>query len=69
VGIDVWQVKSGTIFSNFLLTDDWETAKAQIDVINGHRDAEKKLKEAETAAAKPPPADTEGDEGDEKPDL
>jgi len=28
LGIDIWQVKSGTIFGNFLLTDDWDTAKS-----------------------------------------
>merc|ERR1711907_837345 len=28
VGIDVWQVKSGTIFDNILITDDVEAAKA-----------------------------------------
>merc|ERR1739838_169972 len=28
IGLDLWQVKSGTVFSNFLITDDVETAKA-----------------------------------------
>jgi len=28
VGIEIWQVKAGTIFDNFLVTDDIETAKA-----------------------------------------
>jgi len=50
LGIDVWQVKSGSIFSHFLLTDDWETAKADIDVVNAIREGEKKKKEEETAA-------------------
>jgi len=45
LGIDIWQVKSGSIFSHFLLTDDFELAKSQIDVINAMRDAERKLKE------------------------
>jgi len=54
LGIDVWQVKAGTIFSHFLLTDDWDTAKAQIDAINSFRDEQKKKKEEEAAAAKPP---------------
>merc|ERR1711959_194294 len=31
VGIDVWQVKSGTIFDNILVTDDVEYAKAHGD--------------------------------------
>jgi calreticulin len=45
VGIDIWQVKSGTIFGHFLLTDDWDTAKAKIDAINTIRDGEKAKKE------------------------
>jgi len=45
LGIDIWQVKSGTIFSHFLLTDDFATAQAQIDVVNKIREGEKKLKE------------------------
>merc|ERR1739838_1238628 len=28
IGLDLWQVKSGTVFSNFLITDDVENAKA-----------------------------------------
>merc|ERR1719310_1472466 len=31
VGIDVWQVKAGTIFDNLLITDDVEAAKAAAD--------------------------------------
>jgi len=45
VGIDIWQVKSGSIFGHFLLTDDWDTAKAKIDAINTIRDGEKAKKE------------------------
>jgi calreticulin len=73
LGIDIWQVKSGSIFNNFLLTDSWETAKSQIDSIVAVRDAEKKLKEqadAASAAAEPPqqpPAEEENKE--EKEDL
>jgi len=47
LGIDVWQVKSGTIFGHFLLTDDWDTAKAKIDEINDIREGEKKKKQEE----------------------
>jgi len=71
IGIDVWQVKSGSIFSHFLLTDDFETAKAQIDVIQAIRDGEKKKKEEETAAAAAAAAsaETEDPEDEEKEDL
>jgi len=52
LGIDIWQVKSGTIFSHFLLTDDWDTAKSQIDTVNTIREGEKKKKEAFDQAEK-----------------
>jgi len=41
IGLDLWQVKSGSIFNDFLLTDDFETAKSLIDKINERREAEK----------------------------
>merc|ERR1712054_352124 len=46
VGIDVWQVKSGTIFDNLLITDDVDAAKAAADKIKESMEAEKKMKEA-----------------------
>merc|ERR1711934_663625 len=49
VGIDVWQVKSGTIFDNLLITDDVDTAKAAADKIKTGMEAEKKMKEAKDA--------------------
>merc|ERR1711977_258790 len=45
VGIDVWQVKSGTIFDNILITDDVDTAKAAADKIKTFQEGEKKMKE------------------------
>jgi len=66
LGIDVWQVKAGTIFSHFLLTDDWDTAKAQIDAINEIRDGEKKKKEEETAAAAAKAAEESGEDGEDE---
>merc|ERR1712185_153400 len=33
VGIDIWQVKSGTIFDNLLITDDVDAAQAAVDKI------------------------------------
>jgi len=67
LGIDVWQVKAGTIFSHFLLTDDWDTAQAQIDVINAQREGEKKKKEEETAAAAKA-AEESGEDGEDEDD-
>lgn len=73
-GIDIWQVKSGTIFNNFLLTDDWEVAQAQIDAINAVRDGEKKKKEefdaiASAEAAASASSETPSTDDEEKPDL
>jgi len=45
IGLDLWQVKSGTIFDNFLVTDDPAIAKEKRDVIITAREAEKKMKE------------------------
>merc|ERR1711977_170621 len=46
VGIDVWQVKSGTIFDNILITDDVEYAKAHGDKTwKANKDAEKASKD------------------------
>merc|ERR1719272_920221 len=49
VGIDIWQVKSGTIFDNVLITDSADTAKAAQEKIKTFQDAEKKTKEAADA--------------------
>lgn len=54
VGIDVWQVKSGSIFDNILITDDIKEADAEAEiVIKETIEGEKKMKkEAEEAEAK-----------------
>merc|ERR1711977_274349 len=49
VGIDVWQVKSGTIFDNLLITDDIDTAKAAADKLKDFQAGEKKQKEEKDA--------------------
>merc|ERR1711959_459246 len=51
VGIDVWQVKSGTIFDNILITDDVDAAKAAAEKILTGMEAEKKMKEDKDAEA------------------
>merc|ERR1711990_560367 len=48
IGFDLWQVKSGTIFDNVLITDDIEAAKAQGEELwKATSEAEKKMKEAQ----------------------
>lgn len=47
VGLDLWQVKSGTIFDSFLITDDVEAAKKDAEAVLKRVEGEKKMKEAE----------------------
>merc|ERR1719149_543315 len=49
VGIDVCQVKSGTIFDNLLITDSVDTAKAAQQKLKTFQDAEKAAKETADA--------------------
>lgn len=53
VGIDVWQVKSGTIFDNIIITDSVADAEAFLnDTFKATKDAEKKMfDDAEKAKA------------------
>jgi len=71
LGIEIWQVKSGSVFGNFLVTDDADLAKKEADAIlarvQGERDGEAaaeeaaRQKEAEEAKA--------AEEDDQKEDL
>lgn len=46
IGFDLWQVKSGTIFDNIIITDDEKTAEEHGDSTWGKtKDPEKKMKE------------------------
>lgn len=50
VGIEVWQVKAGSVFDNILICDDLEYAKEVVKEIFTHREIEKEaLEEAEKA--------------------
>jgi len=44
-GIDIWQVKSGSIFDNFLLADNLDDAKSAWELVSARREGEKKVKE------------------------
>jgi calreticulin len=50
VGLEIWQVKSGTVFDNILVTDSEEEAKAQAEEILKVQAAEKKEAEEKAAA-------------------
>ncbi|CAG9833864.1 unnamed protein product [Diabrotica balteata] len=45
IGFDLWQVKSGTIFDNVLVTDDVYNAKKELSGLKDKQDGEKKVKE------------------------
>jgi calreticulin len=52
VGIEIWQVKSGTIFDNFLVTDDVEVAKEWAEKTKATQEGEKEAEEKDRAAKK-----------------
>jgi len=74
VGLEVWQVKAGTIFDNILVTDSVEEAATARAAIAGRKDTESKLQaeeskaESEKAAAESSD-DKEDDKEEEKADL
>ncbi|KAJ6637126.1 Calreticulin [Pseudolycoriella hygida] len=47
VGLDLWQVKSGTIFDNFLITDDVSVASKAASGVKATQEGEKKQKDAQ----------------------
>jgi calreticulin len=50
LGIEIWQVKSGSIFDNFLVTDDWSEAEKMQEAVKKTQEGEKKMKEKEDEA-------------------
>ncbi|XP_051897847.1 calreticulin-like [Pristis pectinata] len=77
IGLDLWQVKSGTIFDNFLITDDEKYAeKVGKETWGATKDPEKKMKEQQDEEErkkreeeeKKDKEDDEGDEEDEEED-
>merc|ERR1719221_317292 len=64
IGIEVWQVKAGTVFSDFILTDSLDEAVAFLDSRKTNEDEEKKAKEAYDEANKP--AEEEKDDESEE---
>lgn len=47
IGFDLWQVKSGTIFGNVLITDDVDLAKKAAAGVKATQEGEKKAKDAQ----------------------
>lgn len=52
IGVEIWQVKAGTIFDNFLITDDFAEAEKAFSAVNERREAEKAAKQADDEAKK-----------------
>ncbi|KAG7968398.1 hypothetical protein I3843_08G151700 [Carya illinoinensis] len=75
VGIELWQVKSGTLFDNVLITDDPEYAKQLAEETWGkHKDVEKAAfdeaeKKREEEEAKDDPIDSDAEDGDDDADA
>jgi calreticulin len=47
VGLEIWQVKAGTIFDNIIITDSVEEADKLVEATKAEREAEKKSKDKE----------------------
>jgi len=67
VGVEVWQVKAGTVFSDFILADNLAEVEAFLEERKTNIDDEKAAKTAYDEANKPEEADEEegGDDSDE----
>lgn len=74
VGLDLWQVKSGTIFDNFLITDDVAAASKAAAGVKATQEGEKKMKDAQDeeerkkAEAEAKSAESSKDDDDEDDD-
>ncbi|CAG0884847.1 unnamed protein product [Darwinula stevensoni] len=78
LGLDLWQVKSGTIFDNFLVSDDpeealrvgkemlEETKKGEKEMHDAQEEEEKKKRDAESKASKENENEDEDDEEEDE---
>lgn len=65
IGLDLWQVKSGTIFDNILFTDDIELAKERAEVVKKTQEGEKKMKNEQDELEREKDKDKPEEEDDE----
>lgn len=68
VGLDLWQVKSGTIFDDILVTDDVEYASKAREGLKAKQEGEKKMKEEQDKAEREAEKDSEKKEDNEEED-
>jgi len=76
IAVEIWQVKSGSIFDRFLLTDDVDLARewaeksiAQNKAENEAKKAEQEKKRKEDEEARAAQATQQGDEAEEADDV
>jgi len=70
VGIEIWQVKSGTIFDNFLVTDDVEVANEWAEKTLKQKEGEKKMSDkAQEEKKSAQPSDVPPEDIDDAEDL
>lgn len=68
IGFDLWQVKSGTIFDNVLISDDVEAAKDALKGLKEKQEGEKKVKEEQDKAEREAEKKDEKEEGESEED-
>ncbi|KAJ8941551.1 hypothetical protein NQ318_011508 [Aromia moschata] len=68
IGLDLWQVKSGTIFDNILITDDVQYAKDALASLKDKQEGEKKAKEEQDKAEKEASASQDEEKKDDTED-
>lgn len=67
IGLDLWQVKSGSVFDNFHIGDDIDAAITEAKaVVDASKDGEEKMKEEADKAEEEAKADEADEEGDEE---
>merc|ERR1712039_1131036 len=66
IGVEVWQVKSGTVFSDFILTDSVEEAEAFMNERKTNEDDEKEAKKAYDEAKKEAEEEEKEDDDEEE---
>jgi len=65
IGLDLWQVKAGSVFDNFVISDDIQAAlKEAKQIVEDRVEAEKKMKEELDAAKKAEEPEEDDDEED-----
>ena len=69
VGLDLWQVKSGTIFDNVLFTDDVEYATKIAKDVKTTQEGEKKIKDGQDEEERKKAEEEAKKDEDNKPDL